>query len=158
MYRISIAVLASFLFFSTPIRVLAEDYPQKTEKVYNIAMVEQKPEFKGGETAMYKWLADSIRYPAEAIADGAQGRVVVGFTVTRTGAIENVHVLRGRHPALDKEAIRVVKAMPEWNPGRNNGRLVNVSYLLPVTFRLPDRTESHDTIQSKKTVCPCCGR
>lgn len=121
-------------------------------------MVEQKPEFKGGETAMYKWLADSIRYPAEAIADGVQGRVVVGFTVTRTGAIENVHVLRGRHPALDKEAIRVVKAMPEWNPGRNNGRLVNVSYLLPVTFRLPDRTESHDTIQSKKTVCPCCGK
>ena len=116
------------------------------------------PEFKGGETAMYKWLADNIRYPAEAIADGAQGRVVVGFTVTRTGAIENVHVLRGRHPALDKEAIRVVKAMPEWNPGRNNGRPVNVSYLLPVTFRLPDRTESHDTIQSKKTVCPCCGR
>ena len=158
MYRISIAVLASFLFLSTPVRILAEDYPLKTEKVYNIAMVEQKPEFKGGETAMYKWLADNIRYPAEAIADGAQGRVVVGFTVTRTGAIENVHVLRGRHPALDKEAIRVVKAMPEWNPGRNNGQLVNVSYALPVTFRLPDRTESHDTIQSKKTVCPCCGK
>ena len=158
MYRISIAVLASFLILSTPARVLAEDYPQNTEKVYNIAMVELKPEFKGGEKAMYKWIADNIRYPAEAIADGAQGRVVVEFRVTKTGTIEKVRVIRGRHPALDKEALRVVKAMPKWNPGRNNGRPVNVTYTLPVTFRLPDRTESHDTIQSKKTVCPCCGR
>ncbi|MDE6238719.1 MAG: energy transducer TonB, partial [Muribaculaceae bacterium] len=64
------------------------------------------------------------------------GKVIVEFVVSKTGAIENARVLRGRHPALDKEALRVVKAMPNWNPGRNNGNAVKVTYTLPVTFKL----------------------
>ena len=102
----------------------------------SIAMVEQKPEFPGGEAAMYKWLGDNINYPPVASEEGVQGRVVVEFVVGKDGSITNVRVVRPRHPALDKEALRVVKAMPKWVPGRNNGQPVKVTYTLPVTFRL----------------------
>lgn len=117
-------------------QIIAPEPAPEPEKVYNIAMVEQRPEFPGGEAAMYKWLSDHINYPAAASEEGVQGRVVVEFVVSKTGAIENVKVLRGRHPALDKEAMRVVKAMPKWQPGRNNGQPVKVTYTLPVTFKL----------------------
>ena len=117
-------------------QVVAEEKPVEEEKVYNLAMVEQQPEFPGGITAMYKWLNDHINYPAVAAEEGVQGKVIVEFVVSKSGAVENVRVLRGRHPALDKEALRVVKAMPNWNPGRNNGQPVKVTYTLPVTFKL----------------------
>ncbi len=106
------------------------------EQPMNIAMVEQKPEFNGGEAAMYKWLSDNIVYPSAASEEGVQGRVVVEFVVGKDGSITNVRVVRPRHPALDKEAVRVVKAMPKWIPGRNNGQPVKVTYTLPVTFKL----------------------
>lgn len=106
------------------------------EKVYTLAMVEQKPSFPGGDAAMYKWLAEHINYPTQAAEEGVQGRVVVTFDVQKDGSIKNVKIARARHPALDKEAIRVVKAMPKWSPGRNNGQPVTVTYTLPVTFKL----------------------
>lgn len=108
----------------------------EAEQPVSIAMVEQKPEFPGGEAAMYKWLGENIVYPAAASEEGVQGRVVVEFVVGKDGSITNVRVVRPRHPALDKEALRVVKAMPKWMPGRNNGQPVKVTYTLPVTFRL----------------------
>ncbi len=117
--------------------VIAEEpKAPEPEKVYTMAMVEQKPEFPGGEAAMYKWLGDHITYPAQASEEGVQGRVVVQFDISKTGSIENVKVVRGRHQALDKEAVRLVKAMPKWQPGRNNGQPVKVTYTLPVTFKL----------------------
>ena len=106
------------------------------EQPVSIAMVEQKPEFPGGEAAMYKWLGDNIVYPSAASEEGVQGRVVVEFVVGKDGSISNVKVVRPRHPALDQEALRVVKAMPKWLPGRNNGQPVKVTYTLPVTFKL----------------------
>ena len=117
-------------------QVIEEAPAPVEEKVYTIAMVEQKPEFPGGEAAMYKWLSDHISYPAQASEEGVQGRVVVEFDVSKTGAIENVRVVRGRHPALDKEAVRLVKSMPKWQPGRNNGQPVKVTYTLPISFKL----------------------
>ena len=106
------------------------------EQPVSIAMVEQKPEFPGGEAAMYKWLSENIVYPSAASEEGVQGRVVVEFVVGKDGSITNVRIVRPRHPALDKEALRVVKAMPKWMPGRNNGQPVKVTYTLPVTFKL----------------------
>lgn len=116
--------------------VAEEPKPVEPEKTYTMAMVEQKPEFPGGEAAMYKWLSDHLSYPAQASEEGQQGRVVVQFDISKTGTIENVKIVRGRHPALDKEAMRLVKAMPKWQPGRNNGQPVKVTYTLPVTFKL----------------------
>lgn len=106
------------------------------EQPMNIAMVEQKPEFPGGEAAMYKYLGDNIVYPSAASEEGIQGRVVVEFVVGKDGSITNVKVVRPRHPALDKEAVRMIKSMPKWIPGRNNGQPVKVTYTLPVTFKL----------------------
>lgn len=106
------------------------------EQPLNIAMVEQKPEFNGGEAAMYKWLSDNIVYPTIAAEEGVSGRVVVEFVVGKDGSISDVRVVRPRHPALDKEAVRVVKSMPAWIPGRNNGQPVKVTYTLPVSFKL----------------------
>ncbi|MDE6239240.1 MAG: energy transducer TonB, partial [Muribaculaceae bacterium] len=80
-------------------QVIAEEKPVVDEQVYNIAMVEQQPEFPGGAQAMYKWLSDHINYPPVAAEEGVQGRVIVEFVVSKTGAIENARVLRGRHPA-----------------------------------------------------------
>ena len=118
-------------------QVIAEEpKAPEPEKVYTMAMVEQKPEFPGGEAAMYKWLSDNIVYPAAAIEQGIQGRVVVQFDISKTGAIDNVKVVRGRDQSLDKEALRLVKSMPKWQPGRNNGQPVKVTYTLPVTFKL----------------------
>jgi len=106
------------------------------EQPINIAMVEQKPEFNGGEAALYKWLNENIVYPTIASEEGVEGRVVVEFVIDKDGSVTNVRVVRPRHPALDKEAVRVVKSMPKWIPGRNNGQPVKVTYTLPVTFRL----------------------
>lgn len=108
----------------------------KDEGPVNIAMVEQKPSFPGGDAAMYQWLSNNINYPAAASEEGVQGKVIVQFIVEKDGHISGVHVVRGKHPALDAEAKRVVSKMPRWTPGRNNGQPVRVTYNLPVTFRL----------------------
>jgi protein TonB len=83
-----------------------------------------------------KWLGENISYPAAASEEGVEGRVTVQFIVEKDGTVSNVIVVRGKHPALDAEAVRVVKKMPKWTPGRNNGQPVRVTYNLPVTFRL----------------------
>lgn len=115
--------------------IVVEEKPVE-DIVYTTANVQQQPSFPGGEQAMYKWIRDNMVYPAVASEEGIQGRVIVEFVVSKTGSIENVRAIRGPHKALEAEAVRVVKAMPAWNPGRNNGQPVKVTYVLPVNFRL----------------------
>jgi len=104
--------------------------------VYSMAAIEQMPQFPGGDAALYQFIANNISYPADAQEEGVQGRVIVKFTVTKTGSITDVSVVRSRHPSLDREAIRVIKSMPRWIPGKQKGRPVNVVYSLPVSFSL----------------------
>ncbi len=106
------------------------------EQPMSISMVEQKPSFPGGEAEMYRWISANLVYPPAAAEEGVSGRVVVEFVVGKDGSISNARVVRGRHPALDREALRLIQSMPRWIPGRNNGRVVKVTYTLPVTFRL----------------------
>lgn len=110
--------------------------PKKEEdnKVFDV--VEQQPAFPGGQSALLQWLSQNIHYPAVAEENGIQGRVVVSFVVEKDGSISNVQVVRGVDPSLDKEAARVVKAMPKWTPGKQNGQAVRVKYNVPVTFKL----------------------
>lgn len=107
---------------------------KKEEKIFEI--VEQPPSFPGGESAMYEWLSKNINYPVIAQENNIQGRVTCQFVVGRNGEIEDVRVVRGYDPSLDKEAIRVIKSMPKWIPGRQGGNAVKVRYTLPVQFRL----------------------
>ena len=83
-----------------------------------------------------QWLSANINYPVTAVQNGVQGRVIVQFVVGKTGEISDIKVTRGVDPSLDREAVRVVSAMPKWTPGRQGGKAVNVRYTLPVTFRL----------------------
>ncbi len=98
--------------------------------------VEQMPQFPGGDAALMKYISDHIRYPAMAQENNIQGRVVVQFVVTKTGAIGEVKVVRSKDPDLDKEAKRVVKSLPKFIPGKMNGQAVNVWYTLPINFKL----------------------
>ena len=107
---------------------------QKEEKIYDVC--DEMPTFNGGDEALMKWLGENIKYPAEAEKDGKEGRVLVKFVVTSTGKPANAEILRSVDPLLDAEALRVVNAMPNWNPGRQDGKPVNVNFTLPVTFRL----------------------
>lgn len=98
--------------------------------------VEQQASFPGGPAAKNQWLAQNIRYPADAQKNNIQGRVTVQFVVELNGSISNVVVVRGVAPSLDNEAVRVVKSMPKWTPGKQNGRPVRSKFTLPINFRL----------------------
>ena len=108
--------------------------PVDDNKVFDI--VEQNPVFPGGEVALLKYVAEHIRYPAMAQENNIQGRVVVQFVVTKTGSIGQVKVVRSKDPDLDREAVRVVKSLPKFTPGKMNGHAVNVWYTLPINFKL----------------------
>ena len=114
--------------------VKAEPKPEVENKVFDV--VEQMPSFPGGQGALMKYLNDNIKYPVVAQENGVQGRVVVSFVVERDGSITDVNVVRSVDPSLDKEAVRVIKGMPHWIPGKQNGSAVRVKYNVPVSFRL----------------------
>ena len=107
---------------------------ESTEKTFEV--VEQMPTFSGGDAALMKYLSENIKYPKAAEKAGEQGRVVVNFIVEKDGAISNVNVVRSVTPTLDAEAVRVIKAMPKWVPGKQDGQSVRVKYNVPVSFRL----------------------
>ena len=109
---------------------------KKKEEVFS--HVEQMPKFPGGDAELYKFISKNLNYPAMAIENNVQGRVVVQFVVTKDGSIGNVKVVRSVDRDLDNEAIRVCKKLPKFIPGKQNGQPVNVWYTLPVTFKLQD--------------------
>ena len=116
---------------------IAQPEPPKHEeenKVFDV--VEQMPSFPGGMPDLMQWLSQNIKYPVIAAENGVQGRVIVQFVVEKDGSVTDVHVAKSVDPSLDKEATRVVKAMPKWNPGKQNGSAVRVKYTVPVMFKL----------------------
>ena len=108
----------------------------KAEDMYVYSNVDQMPSFPGGQGAMMQWISGNTRYPAIAAENGVQGRVVVRFVVEKDGSISDVHVTSPVDPSLDREALRVIKAMPRWIPGKRNGSAVRVKLTVPVTFKL----------------------
>lgn len=104
--------------------------------LYRESEVNPKPQFRGGNAAYKKFLAQHVKYPAEAMKKRIQGSVRIGFTVNPDGSIANAKVERKVHTLLDNEALRVVKSMPKWTPGRLNGEPVPVKMYVPVNFRL----------------------
>jgi len=104
------------------------------DKVFTF--VEQQPQFPGGQDAMMKFLGENIRYPSVAQRNGLEGLVVLSFIVDQQGEISDIQVLKKLGGGTDEEAIRVVKSMPKWSPGKQNGRAVKVKYTLPVRFSI----------------------
>ena len=116
--------------------VIAEPEPPKVEETKVFDVVEEMPQFPGGQAALLEYLAKNIKYPVVAEENGVQGRVIVTFVVERDGSITDVRVVKSVDPSLDKEAARVVKSMPKWQPGKQNGSAVRVKYTVPVQFKL----------------------
>ena len=108
--------------------------PEVATKVFDV--VEEMPSFPGGNAALMSYLNSNTKYPVVAQENGVQGRVIVSFVVERDGSISDVKVARSVDPSLDREAQRVVKSMPKWKPGKQNGSAVRVKYTVPVVFRL----------------------
>lgn len=123
------------VLFSLTISLLPTVNMQAQQKdVYEI--VDTPPTYVGGESAMYKFLSENIVYPPLAIENNIQGRVMIQFVIDEKGKVTNPVILRGVDPVLDKEALRVIKQMPNWNPGTLKGKAVKVRYTMPVQFKL----------------------
>ena len=110
---------------------------EEEEEEVIFVVVESMPEFPGGQQALFKYLGDNVKYPVIAQENGIQGRVICQFVVNKDGSIVDIEVVRsGGDPSLDKEAVRVIKSMPKWKPGKQRGKPVRVKFTLPVNFKL----------------------
>ena len=107
-----------------------------TEEAKVFSYVEQMPTFPGGESALMKYIVDHLKYPSAAQDQGIQGLVMLRFVVTGTGDVGEVQILKSLDPSCDREAVRVVKSLPKFVPGRQQGKPVNVWFQLPVRFQL----------------------
>lgn len=124
--------------------MLSEEGIEAARRARNqvFTVVEVMPEFPGGQGALLKFLATNVRYPESAVKNGIEGRVSCSFVVGKDGAISEAEVIRGVSPELNEEALRVINSMPVWSPGKQRGKVVNVKYTVPVTFRLPVKEKS----------------
>lgn len=107
---------------------------KKNDMLFSV--VEVMPQYPGGQIAMMKYIMENMKYPEQAMKEGIQGRVTVRFIVEKDGSISDVKPVLSVHPLLNKEAVRVVKSMPKWSPGKHNGKPVRVRFNLPVMFKL----------------------
>ncbi|MFA8434129.1 MAG: energy transducer TonB [Marinifilaceae bacterium] len=114
--------------------VVEEEEEEDEAQVFVI--VEDMPEFPGGTHTLQGWINKRVKYPVIAQENGITGRVFISFVINKTGNVEQVRILRGVDPSLDKEAIRVIKSMPKWKPGKQRGKPVKVSYTVPINFQL----------------------
>ena len=116
--------------------IIVEEKKPEPKKEEIFTAVEQMPQFPGGEAELMKYVANHIKYPTMAAENNIQGRVVVKFVVKKDGSVGEVQVLRGKDPDLDKEAVRVVRTLPKFIPGKMNGQAVAVWFTLPINFKL----------------------
>ena len=107
---------------------------KKNDMLFSV--VEVMPQYPGGQIAMMKYIMENMKYPEQAMKEGIQGQVTVRFIVEKDGSISNVRPIHSVHTLLDKEAVRVVKSMPKWSPGKQNGKPVRVQLIVPIMFKL----------------------
>jgi TonB family protein len=140
-YLIFLPLTALLMLFSNAeaiARMMQQDKPVQQDKQRTVfAVVEEMPQFPGGESEMLRYVASQTKYPAEAQAKKVEGRVTIQFVINDDGSISDAQVVGSIDPSLDAEALRVVRSMPQWTPGKQRGQAVAVRYILPVTFKLP---------------------
>ena len=119
------------------IDLINDNYDASNDEVFHSSG--HMPSFPGGDVALMKFIKDNMIYPYEALKNRIEGKVIIHFVVTKTGKVGNIKVARSVNKKLDQEAVRLIKLLPDFSPGRNNvGEPVNVWYILPVIFKLPD--------------------
>lgn len=124
---------AEFVEIRDDVPIVVEE-PEEEQQIFQV--VENMPEFPGGNAALMAYLKKNIKYPTICQEQGIQGRVIVQFVVNADGSIVDPQLIKPINPYLDKEALRVVSGMPKWKPGEQRGKAVRVKFTLPVTFRL----------------------
>lgn len=125
------------------------ELPAEKERGEVYVAVEKQAEFPGGIQALMQWLSMNVRYPEDAMKNDAQGRVIVKFVVNADGSISDPTVLKGVETSLDKEAVRVVRAMPKWIPAENQGQKVASYFNLPIAFKLSSPEPNDSTATTK---------
>jgi len=118
------------------VEVIVEETAPVVEQIFESFAIQEKPSFPGGDAALIQYVAANTKYPVIALENGIEGTVYIRFVVTRNGDVGEARVLRAVDPLLEEEALRVVKGMPKWTPGKNNGNPVNVWFIIPVKFVL----------------------
>jgi protein TonB len=121
---------------TTKVEVIVEEKAPVVEQVFESFAIQEKPAFPGGDAALMKYVAENVKYPVVAQENGVEGTVYIRFVVTKLGTVGEAQVMRSADPLLDAEALRVVKSLPTWTPGKNNGNPVNVWFIIPVKFKL----------------------
>lgn len=116
--------------------IMVEEQPGKVQEDKIFDVVEQMPSFPGGISAMQNWMRENLTYPAVAQENNIQGRVIISIVVEKDGSLGDVKVARSVDPSLDQAAVQLVKKMPKWNPGMQNGKPVRVKYSIPVSYKL----------------------
>lgn len=119
-------------------KIVVEEKPESKPFVH----VEQMPQFPGGDQEMMKFIKENLKYPIIDAENGVQGRVTMRFVVDENGSIQDAQIVRGLSPGCDKEALRVVRMMPKWIPGKQNGKNVAVYFTLPIIFKLPEQEKN----------------
>ena len=122
------------LFGLTTVSAQKTVVAQKNQKVFDV--VEQMPEYPGGIQALFEYLSQNVKYPADAEKQKVEGRVIATFVVETDGSISSIEVVKPAFPSLDAEAIRVLSGMPKWTPGKQSGKEVRVKYTVPINFNL----------------------
>jgi protein TonB len=120
----------------TAVMQVTEEKEEEKEDTPVFFIVEEMPDFPGGQLALRKFIAQAIKYPVIAQENGIQGKVFVNFVVAKDGTVTGAKIARGVDPSLDKEALRVVNSLPKWKPGKQGGKPVRVSYTVPINFQL----------------------
>ena len=159
---LKIGMLSSILFIGSSYNAQVETPPPDFEEIrivedevedYEIDpifdVVDQQPEFPGGNEALIKFLSDNIVYPKLAQDEGSSGKVYVQFVIWKDGSVKDVNVIRGVHQSLDNEAVRVIKMMPNWKPGIQRGKPVNTRFTLPIYFKIDAGHSSGDEIDNE---------
>ena len=121
---------------SGPVMAAPGPIQEEGDETEIFEVVEQNPSFPGGDEALMKWLQKNLKYPPVAQENNIQGKVYIQFVVNKDGSIVDPKILRSADTSLDKEAMRVVQAMPKWTPGKQRDRAVKVTYTFPVIFQL----------------------
>jgi len=119
------------------VSVNSNDLLSEEDENLVFTVVERMPRFPGGDKALINYMQEKIEYPSEALKRGYEGRVLVSFVIEKDGSVSSAEVLRGIVASLDKEALRIIRSMPDWTPGKQRGKTVRVKYTVPVQFRLP---------------------
>ena len=132
--KLAIAIILMALLGISTANAQKTVVAQKNQKVFDV--VEQMPEYPGGQAALFEFFSTTVKYPEDAQKQKVEGKVMASFIVETDGSISEVKILKPVFPSLDAEAVRVISAMPNWKPGKQKGQTVRVHYVVPISFRL----------------------